>query len=583
MSPRLYPFALLLAVTGADAAHALGLGEIRLDSALNEPLAAEIDIVSSTAEELSSLTAAIAGRETFQAYGSERPAFLTSTTFKLIRNDQGRPALAVRSTAPFTEPFVNLLIDVHWPGGELVREYPLLLDPAVYPATRSEAESSPGTETAAATAAVSRSSAGASPDSATTAAAAASPPVAPKHTRARTLQPPGTRVSPPTAAAPSAPQATQPSAPSDADALAQRLESLEQSLAQMQALVQQQNAEVLRLRAEASRNLILAEPPLSPSATAPVPVAAANPTAVSTATTAAATPTRWGRVLSLLGALALVALVLALLRRRHDETPYPALRYPLLEKYGTADDGVPRPGTVASDAPAATDVPVAGTAAMANAPAANAPVANAPVAHASIAGGARAASGAAAPRSAQTSARVNAPDPDATGIAQAPDWLNSNDLTQVTREMPANPGMAAASPTDATARLPAIGETTISLAVDGMDLDDTLVDFEGIETHVQLPSALKENVVVTERRTNLADVLKGAIAREPDRRDLSLKLLELYHDAAATNRRAFLEIARTLARDRDAASAAEWDRVENMGRQIAADDELFTPEGAERK
>jgi hypothetical protein len=57
----------------------------------------------------------------------------------------------------------------------------------------------------------------------------------------------------------------------------------------------------------------------------------------------------------------------------------------------------------------------------------------------------------------------------------------------------------------------------------------------------------------------------------------------LYHDAAATNRRAFLEIARTLARDRDAASAAEWDRVENMGRQIAADDELFTPEGAERK
>ena len=46
------------------------------------------------------------------------------------RDAQGRPVLNMRSTEKFTEPVVTLLVDLHTPGGELVREYTLFLDPA---------------------------------------------------------------------------------------------------------------------------------------------------------------------------------------------------------------------------------------------------------------------------------------------------------------------------------------------------------------------------------------------------------------------------------------------------------------------
>ena len=68
---------LMTALALPRAAGALGLGEIHVESALNEPLAAEIDIVGATDEDLSGITAAIANRDTFVRYGVERPAFLS--------------------------------------------------------------------------------------------------------------------------------------------------------------------------------------------------------------------------------------------------------------------------------------------------------------------------------------------------------------------------------------------------------------------------------------------------------------------------------------------------------------------------
>ncbi|MGO9994427.1 MAG: FimV family protein, partial [Steroidobacteraceae bacterium] len=79
------------------AARALGLGDIRIDSALNEPLSAQIDIVGATRDELIALTAKVANREVFQHYGADRPAFLASATFKVGMDSQGRPVLNVRS------------------------------------------------------------------------------------------------------------------------------------------------------------------------------------------------------------------------------------------------------------------------------------------------------------------------------------------------------------------------------------------------------------------------------------------------------------------------------------------------------
>ena len=111
------------------AALGLGLGEIRLNSSLNEPLSAEIDLVAATSEELSTLSAALASPEVFSRYGLDRPAFLNSLEFTVGRGRDGRAVLLVRSRDAISEPFVSFLIDVNWPRGRLLREYTVLLDP----------------------------------------------------------------------------------------------------------------------------------------------------------------------------------------------------------------------------------------------------------------------------------------------------------------------------------------------------------------------------------------------------------------------------------------------------------------------
>ncbi len=111
---------------------AVGLGEIHLNSALNEPLNAEIALVSATPEELTSLRAVLASRDTFTRYGIDRPPFLSTIAFKVGKGNDGRDALLVRSNDAIPEPFVTFLVEVNWARGRLVREYTVLLDPPVY-------------------------------------------------------------------------------------------------------------------------------------------------------------------------------------------------------------------------------------------------------------------------------------------------------------------------------------------------------------------------------------------------------------------------------------------------------------------
>jgi len=139
MSRGSYPILLLLAMSLPGAARAIGLGEIHVDSALNEPLQAQIDIVGATRDDLAVLTAKIANREVFQRYGADRPSFLSTATFKVGLNAQGHPVLNVKSTEAFTDPVVSFLVDLHYGSGELIREYSLLLDPASFAQTRADA------------------------------------------------------------------------------------------------------------------------------------------------------------------------------------------------------------------------------------------------------------------------------------------------------------------------------------------------------------------------------------------------------------------------------------------------------------
>jgi len=132
--PRMMLMACLLSVSSLwpSLSSALGLGEIHLNSALNEPMNAEIDLIAATADELTALHATLAGRDAFTRYGIDHPPFLSSLRFKVGKGKDGRDVLLARSTDAIPEPFVTFLVEVSWARGRLMREYTVLLDPPVY-------------------------------------------------------------------------------------------------------------------------------------------------------------------------------------------------------------------------------------------------------------------------------------------------------------------------------------------------------------------------------------------------------------------------------------------------------------------
>src|SRR5512136_2444714 len=81
---------LLSALMSPTALYALGLGEIHLNSALNQPFDADIDLVSAADEDLSALRASLASNETFSRYGLDKPAYLSDFTFRVVRGPDGR-------------------------------------------------------------------------------------------------------------------------------------------------------------------------------------------------------------------------------------------------------------------------------------------------------------------------------------------------------------------------------------------------------------------------------------------------------------------------------------------------------------
>ena len=92
----------------AGQAAALGLGDIRLSSALNEPLRAEIELLAATPEELNNLTVQLASGDTFERYGLDRPLFLSGLNFDIVKTGTASGNLVrITSTSPVTEPFVT--------------------------------------------------------------------------------------------------------------------------------------------------------------------------------------------------------------------------------------------------------------------------------------------------------------------------------------------------------------------------------------------------------------------------------------------------------------------------------------------
>ena len=685
MSRGQNPLVLMMALSLPGAAQALGLGEIHVNSALNEPLAADIDIIGATAEELSSLTASIANKDTFRRFGAELPAFLASTTFKVSHDVKGKPVLVIRSTDSFTEPVVNLLVDLRWHNGEVIRQYSLLLDPAGFPAATQmaaavrSAAAPPATYALPATIALPATVAAAT----NTVASAAAPSPAAATTRATThvkigakatlrgvawrvgarsdsdikktmlaifranphafegninrlrlgavltipsaadistiskqdasreirAQMAAWRSSPQkarTAAArvpaiPAVPDATPvpatastdaadaPSAASkavgdaaEAAALNLRVQSLEQGLHDIQGQLERENDKLLGLQAQVKNAEQAVDEPV-----------------------AAPAPRQW-LLTSLIGSLALLAGALGamFLKRRPPAAPKihaadssPAANAPKVDETSKPAEPVVAEEPAPSETPRTVPRPLwqlelsaarnyvddesEATAGDQKSAAKNTEIA-APAKHAVTVNEdeLRAAYEDTLDLSGETAilaAEYAAASGETANLPAATVNLNAHTLR--TAAVAAEPVTADESAAAESATFDDSATVMVSaeaLHVDTTRLDYNLVDLDLTAQHVQMPSVLHERVVVKERRTNLVDVLKKAVEREPDRRDLRMKLLETYYAAAAANRLAFLEVVQKLARERGRLEEGEWDKIALMGKQIAADSALFS-------
>ncbi len=132
MSRSLTRISLALVLLLSSEVWAIGLGDIRLDSALNEPLRAEIELLSASSDELANLNVALASSDTFARYGIDRPFFLQEIEFNVVSDGASGTIVQLRSRAPITEPFLTFLVEASWSSGRLLREYTVLLDPPTY-------------------------------------------------------------------------------------------------------------------------------------------------------------------------------------------------------------------------------------------------------------------------------------------------------------------------------------------------------------------------------------------------------------------------------------------------------------------
>ncbi len=115
----------------ASQAFALGLGNIRIKSYLDQPLDAEIEVIASSPQELASLRVMLAPPEAYARAGIPRAHFHSKLRFRVEKRPDGKAVIHVTSKVPVKEPFLDFLVEANWGSGQIVREYTLLVDPPV--------------------------------------------------------------------------------------------------------------------------------------------------------------------------------------------------------------------------------------------------------------------------------------------------------------------------------------------------------------------------------------------------------------------------------------------------------------------
>ncbi|WP_213879826.1 FimV/HubP family polar landmark protein [Pseudomonas sp. dw_358] len=263
----LLPLALAFgALCYSSISSALGLGELTLRSYLNQPFKADIDLTDTAGLDADDISAAIATPDAYAKAGIDRIFFLNDLRFTPDFSG-GRKVIHVTSNKALTEPYLNFLVEVNRPGGQLLRAYTVLLDP-------------PGTV-----------------------ALAPPPPVVASKPAARPAAKPKAAAAPDAehASAPPAPPAP-PMAPAVDPQVQKSLDELRLRLQTLQSEVDVKNSQVASLQAQLAQTkgvpaepaasvsapvLVNSAPASGPAPVATNPVPAASPAAVPAAPVAA--------------------------------------------------------------------------------------------------------------------------------------------------------------------------------------------------------------------------------------------------------------------------------------------------------
>lgn len=111
------------------AVQAAGLGKLTLNSALGQPLAAEIEIVTTSSDDVASLKASVATREAFAQAGINYESVLSAVKASVELRSNGNPYIKLTSPQAVNDPFLMILMELSWSSGRILREYTVLLDP----------------------------------------------------------------------------------------------------------------------------------------------------------------------------------------------------------------------------------------------------------------------------------------------------------------------------------------------------------------------------------------------------------------------------------------------------------------------
>ncbi len=141
---------LALSVLQVNVAGALGLGNMSVKSALNQPLNADIKLLDMGDLDASQVKIQLGSPEEFQRASVERDFFLTNLKFNVELDGHGGGVIHIATREPVIEPYLNFVIEARWPNGRLLREFAVLLDPPTFTANRAAEAVVPAKTTGAA-------------------------------------------------------------------------------------------------------------------------------------------------------------------------------------------------------------------------------------------------------------------------------------------------------------------------------------------------------------------------------------------------------------------------------------------------